>query len=32
MGDDSDVPDQEVEYLLSKGLVVASLQYRMAPQ
>lgn len=32
MGNDSDVPEPEVEYLVGKGVVVVSLQYRLAPQ
>lgn len=32
VGTDSDVPAPEVDYLLSKGVVVVSAQYRLAPQ
>lgn len=31
-GEDSDVPGPEVEYLNQKGVIVVSLQYRLAPQ
>lgn len=31
-GQDSDVPAPEVDYLLSKGAVVVSAQYRLGPQ
>lgn len=31
-GQDSDVPGPEVDYLLERGIVVVSAQYRLAPQ
>jgi acetyl esterase/lipase len=32
VGDDVNVPASEVYYLLERGIVVASTQYRLAPQ
>ena len=31
-GDSVDVPDGDVEYLVSQGVIVVGLQYRLAPQ